>query len=1006
MNPANLHASRPVALEHPVLEGKNSKFSDYVFWFERAQGMLLDRSGNGTPLFPSMLPYPEVILDEGVRVDESGAIEWFRKTFVNTFVCYFAVLGCPSVRDGCYEPRVAYRSVAEARASADELLGEVEEFISSDLVFGRLDLDGKRSSIDALLQKVQCTAGACYSELLGQVDSQDLAGALPVVSSRVAIPKQARSVDPCAWLPPERAAVLRNLHELRKPEVAWSDVVVACHRVPASEEASLAEHLLAARVAVLVPESDLPRTEAGRLLTGGLFCVGKNQSEDRLIFDRRPENATMEKLKWAELPSGACFTRMLLKPNQYVRGSGQDLRNYYYSLMLPQGWVRYNSVGRRVCPDVVRRFGGDPGVAYRLCFRVLGMGDVNGCDIAQAVHEEVLRRHGVLTEANQLVYGRHVPSQDLWAGAYLDDLLVALRCSVPQPVPLDGSFCPPPPEVSDEDVQKVAAAVEAYDKAGLQCAEHKAFNQQVDFKAWGAEIRGVRGTAGAPIEVRRQLWVILRKVVAIGWCTKELMQKVVGYMSFVFQFRREMYSLQHHVYKFISNLPRRKWRPIPGHVLDELRSFAVHLPFAVWNMRQHVDDKVLATDATPSSGGAVVATVSQALASELWKRAEIRGEAVRLDRDGDWMNEIIAPREPSVFASIIGECLPWSVESSYSFRQTSHINLQELRALRREIVKVAANNSAGGLIKVCLNDSRVVVGAVTKGRSSSYKLNGMLRTMLPHLIWGRVSLALLWVETESNMADFPSRFRPLPAPTVAPPWLRESGLVPQHSWFGVEVFSGSGRITEAHRLLGLGMMDPIELRLGRDAFDSEIERVLRDRLVTWIWLAPPCSSFSPLRNLDVAGPLRPRGFAEGDEGCAEVWLGNCLWRRALYLAQVAIDHGIFVFIEHPRNSKAWLLRDTELFQNQAGLIKHRADWCMYSDPSRPDLPNQKPTVILSNAPWLKSVVRRCDHSHVHGPPLRGSRATRAAAYPWQFCVELADAFRKWKEAPSPTQCCA
>ena len=253
-------------------------------------------------LVPSMLPYPEVILDEGVQVDESQAVRWFQKTFVNTFVfwCNFAVLGCPSVRDGYYEPRVAYRSVAEARVSADELLGEVEEFISSDLVFGQLDLDGKRNSIDVLLQKVQCTAGACYSELLGQVNSQDFVGALPVVSSRVAIPKEAGSVDPCAWLPSDRAEVLRNLHELRKPEIAWSDVVVACHRVPVSEEAGLAEHLLAARVAVLVPEQELPRTEAGRLLTGGLFCVGKNEHEDRLIFDRRPENATMEKLKSAD----------------------------------------------------------------------------------------------------------------------------------------------------------------------------------------------------------------------------------------------------------------------------------------------------------------------------------------------------------------------------------------------------------------------------------------------------------------------------------------------------------------------------------------------------------------------------------------------------------------------------------------------------------------------------------------------------------------------------------
>ena len=31
------------------------------------------------------------------------------------------------------------------------------------------------------------------------------------------------------------------------------------------------------------------------------------------------------------------------------------------------------------------------------------------------------------------------------------------------------------------------------------------------------------------------------------------------------------------------------------------------------------------------------------------------------------------------------------------------------------------------------------------------------------------------------------------------------------------------------------------------------------RLLLWLWMAPPGGSFSPLRNLDHGGPLRPRG---------------------------------------------------------------------------------------------------------------------------------------------------
>ena len=58
---------------------------------------------------------------------------------------------------------------------------------------------------------------------------------------------------------------------------------------------------------VLLPEKDLPSDSQGNFLCGGFFCVPKNELEDRLIFDRRPENATMERVIWAELPAGACF---------------------------------------------------------------------------------------------------------------------------------------------------------------------------------------------------------------------------------------------------------------------------------------------------------------------------------------------------------------------------------------------------------------------------------------------------------------------------------------------------------------------------------------------------------------------------------------------------------------------------------------------------------------------------------------------------------------------------
>ena len=173
----------------------------------------------------------------------------------------------------------------------------------------------------------------------------------------------------------------------------------------------MARKLLHSHMALLVPERDLPRTKAGAILKGGFFCAAKNASEDRLIYDRRPENSTMQKLDWLRLPSASCFRKRLLKPGQFLRGSGDDLRNYYYMLALPEDWICHNCVGIVYQPlslksSLTSRLGGE---RYFLCLRVLGMGDNNACDIAQATHEAVLQGKGFLSPEQVLKHGAPPP---------------------------------------------------------------------------------------------------------------------------------------------------------------------------------------------------------------------------------------------------------------------------------------------------------------------------------------------------------------------------------------------------------------------------------------------------------------------------------------------------------------------------------------------------------------------------------------------------------------------
>ena len=59
------------------------------------------------PLFPSVLPFPEIAFVEAV-VGDSQAQLWWAQAFVNTLVAWsnFVVLGCPDLGDTVMEPRV------------------------------------------------------------------------------------------------------------------------------------------------------------------------------------------------------------------------------------------------------------------------------------------------------------------------------------------------------------------------------------------------------------------------------------------------------------------------------------------------------------------------------------------------------------------------------------------------------------------------------------------------------------------------------------------------------------------------------------------------------------------------------------------------------------------------------------------------------------------------------------------------------------------------------------
>ena len=111
---------------------------------------------------------------------------------------------------------------------------------------------------------------------------------------------------------------------------------------------------------------------------------------------------------------------------------------------------------------------------------------------------------------------------------------------------------------------------------------------------WGAEVSGVEGHVGAPLKFRQETWNLICRVVKFGFCSKKILQKILFHFSI--QARALQFATP---YLQICPGVAYKWvAPIPGFILDELRSIGLHPGFAVWDMRRPLSETLVSTDAT------------------------------------------------------------------------------------------------------------------------------------------------------------------------------------------------------------------------------------------------------------------------------------------------------------------------------------------------------------------------------------------------------------------------
>ena len=148
------------------------------------------------------------------------------------------------------------------------------------------------------------------------------------------------------------------------------------------------------------------------MLKPSVMRDGVVKRRQRLIFDRRPQNACERRLEWVTLPHAALFVKLLLKQGQEARRFGKDLRSFHFALRHHPEWFGRNATGRPLEQKFVRRWrsaclGKQPFSHHNqhwMVLRVAGMGDQNSVDLSSAAHANLLEPRGLLPVKERLAW--------------------------------------------------------------------------------------------------------------------------------------------------------------------------------------------------------------------------------------------------------------------------------------------------------------------------------------------------------------------------------------------------------------------------------------------------------------------------------------------------------------------------------------------------------------------------------------------------------------------------
>jgi hypothetical protein len=537
--------------------------------------------------------------------------------------------------------------------------------------------------------------------------SQPKAPIVPILSTRIALPASPGTVDLLSLLPPDVAKEYAepNPELFRLPSDQPNKPMPRARRVGSIAEWTATVARL--RAADMVDFTTTPMEVCG------VHAVRKDDKSDRFIIDARRTNRQFKKPRAVQLPTPDLLARLVADPSRPLYVAKVDLDNFYHRLRLPAWLWPYFALPQVRAGDVGLgdRFGENTMV--HPCCKTLPMGWSHSVLLAQLAHEHFLNTATDLKPEDRITVDNDPLLNRTRHQVYIDDL-----------------------NIFDTDPERARRVQDAYITAitrlGLVVKASKVVRPTADgSECIGLEVDGRRHTIGVSAAKLETLCADTIATLERGRCSGYELATLVGRWTWAMLANRPSLACLNAVYRYADCAEGRVFT-IWNSVRTELLTAVGLTPLLFSSLGADWFPKVVATDACETGLGVVSSrTVTP---------------PVSLGREAAEQAAAVAATDHR-----------WSTIVSARWRDEEHINVLELRALTVGVKWVCSHPSSTQRRVWMLADSSVIVGAVSKGRSSSPSLLRRLRHLSAWVLAAGLQLRVTYVPSEFNPADEPSR---------------------------------------------------------------------------------------------------------------------------------------------------------------------------------------------------------------------------------------------------------